>query len=101
MAIRRLYCIACKPPPMDLEDSLNHWQCRTVALTAKKPADHSITVTDYEPGQSPKTKRTDLPNLLCDKCGSPIPDGVKAWAYTAWRGATEPEMWEHQYGEIV
>jgi len=88
MAIRRLYCPACKPDPLDPEDVANHWHYRTVNIIAKKPPEHFITAG---------TKRTDLPTLLCDQCGQIIPDGHPAVAYTAWRGPTEPENWEAKY----
>jgi hypothetical protein len=99
MAIRRIYCDSCGKtvPLLDPEDVANHWHSRTVSITAQKPPDHHITVTKYNAGESPKPVRTDLPTLLCDRCCQVIPDGAPAIAYTAWRGSTEPPVWETDY----
>jgi hypothetical protein len=98
MAIRRIYCESCgrKVLPMDPADVANHWQARTIPITAQKPPGHHITVTEYKKGESPTIKRTELSTLLCDLCGHPIPDGSPAIACTAWRGP-EPPAWETDY----
>ena len=100
MAIRRIHCPNCKPPPLDAFDIEDDWKSRLMAIDAKKPAEHFLVVTEIEKGQSPRQKRTDLPNLQCDKCGAVIPDGSKAWAFTMWQGQ-EPVVWEVEYGTIT
>jgi len=100
MAIRRIYCKDCEKYTVNclaVEEQMMGWHHRVVAITAQKPPDHHVTVTEYEKGESPKYKRTDLPTLLCDCCGQPIPDGAIAFAYTDWRGSIEPPVWETDY----
>jgi hypothetical protein len=96
MAIRRIYCESCgnKWPGPDPEDIANHWHFRPLHIIAKKPTEHFIKITDSKTGQ---TERSDLPTLLCDHCGQPIPDGAPAIAYTVWRGSIEPPVWENNY----
>lgn len=98
MAVRRIYCEACgKWAGLEPEDRFLHWQCRTRTIIAQKPPKHSITTTEYDKGKLIKTERTELPTLVCDHCGQPIPDGATAIAYTAWRRGPEPDPWETDY----
>jgi hypothetical protein len=99
MAIRRIYCQHCEKfarQPITLEDRMMGWHFRLVTIYAQKPADHSITISEYDKGKLVSRKTEQLENLKCDQCGQTIPDEATAIAFTAWRGQ-EPGHWETAY----
>lgn len=80
--------------PLHPDDVADGWQIRYKNLVVKKPASHAINfITDG------KVRTEELPQMICDGCGAPMPDGTPAVAITMWRG-TEPPIWETEFGTL-
>ena len=93
--IRRLHCEACGRGgffPTNAEDAAAGWRTRFVWLAGRKPASHGVDVSD---GRT--TQHTELPSLVCDGCGQPIPDGQRCLAITMYQGINPP-TWEAEFG---
>lgn len=93
---RKIVCEKCGVlKPMHPEDvAMGFHQRRVVIDRCVKPADLSVNI--YENGQL--TNVSHLASLMCDNCGTKIPDGQSVVAITMWRDEAEPDPWEHEYG---
>jgi|HubBroStandDraft_4_1064222.scaffolds.fasta_scaffold557507_1 hypothetical protein len=93
---RRIYCNEChgnwKPHRQDVKEG---WHYRTVFLSIKKPAVHTMTITT-----DGTTKTSDVASVYCDLCGNAIPDGSIAMAITMWRENLIGD-WEHEFGTVL
>ena len=93
---RQILCKSCGDKwKMHPEDVQAGWQFRMVHLSIKKPDDHGIGL----PGDG-YFARENLPSIICDTCGTEIPDGTIALAVSMWR---ESWMipWEEKYGSVL
>ena len=87
---RNIYCKSCgeKKRPLCEEDLEDGWRERKVWQAVVKPVGHYIVINH---------KRFDLPELHCDLCNAPIPDGTVALLMTTYRATAPVAAWEHEY----
>ncbi len=94
--IRRILCAECAKDlrPLDPQDVADGWVSRTVDIIAKKPTIHHITINGVA--------QEEFATLICDGCGSAIPDGASAATWTMYRPLreSEPENWEQEYQQL-
>lgn len=92
--MRKIVCPNCAPRfsgPIDPRDAEMGFEKRFVKLVVKKPADHAISINGV--------KQEQLPSILCDQCGTAIPDGTVGVAVSMWRSGSLGD-WEHEFGTV-
>ena len=91
---RQLLCIPCANEfHLHPEDVANGIKMRKVHITAKRPENLEIRVSDGK-----ETTVIPVPILVCDHCNEEIKEGAPAVAVTLYEGQ-EPENWESEYSE--
>lgn len=96
---REIICQQCaQKHHLHAEDKALGFQQRRIELTVRKPEKHGITVYAGDSMADLKVeKHEELATIVCDRCGTALPDGSPAIAVTTWRGE-EPAEWESEYG---
>lgn len=95
---RKIYCDTCGCDwKMHPEDVKEKWKGCVVRLVAKKPEDHSVTVSVLDSGEQ---QTSQLASIYCDLCGEPIPDGMICHAVTMWKD-DDVCNWEHLFGVVL